>query len=347
MRDILDLCVKMDVFADRLYQGLARDCTEPELAAFFARMSEDEAQHTDWWQGLLDAWEQGLLPDLVNDTSKLTERLNGLYAELETIDLDSLGSLDIEQMLALATRVEFFMIDPVFGELIDLTEPAQAGRRHAIYQVHVQRLVNEISRRYPADSLAALLATSLTRAWSDTMRLSAYATHDPLTGLYNRRALHTHLPQWAAWSARYGHPLTVLLIDIDHFKGVNDRHGHLMGDLALRAVAAALREGVRSSDLVVRYGGDEFAVIAPETSEAESLDLSARLLESVRAISLTAPDGDALRFTVSVGCAVSDHAAGSPPRSVQSLLAAADQSLYAAKQRGRDCAGGCVLLGNA
>ncbi len=347
MREILDLCVKMDVFADRLYQTLARDCTQPDLAAFFARMAEDEAQHTEWWQGLLDAWESGLLPDLVNDTTGLIERLTNVYAELEEIDFDTLGSLDIEQMLALAARVEFFMIDPVFGELIELTEPAQAGRRHAIYQVHVQRLVSEISSRFPEGSLAAALASSLTRAWTDTMRLSAYATHDPLTGLYNRRALYTHLPQWTAWSARYGHPLAVLLVDIDHFKLVNDRYGHLMGDVALQAVAAALREGVRASDLVIRYGGDEFAVIAPETGEAECAELGTRLLESVRTIELTTESGETLDFTVSVGSVISHDAAGSGVRSVESLLTAADQSLYVAKQSGRDCAGASVLLSSA
>lgn len=347
MREILDLCVKMDVFADRLYQVLARDCPEPELAAFFARMAEDEAQHTDWWGGLLDAWEHGLLPDLVNDTTGLTRRLTEVYAELETIDLDSLGSLDIEQMLALAAKVEFFMIDPVFGELIELTEPARAGTRHTAYQAHVQRLVSEISRRFPADSLAAVLATSLTRAWNDTMRLSAYATHDSLTGLHNRRALLTHLPQWTAWSARYGHPLAVLHIDVDRLKRLNDRYGHAMGDAALQAIAAALREGVRNSDLVVRVGGDEFAVIAPETAEAECAELCTRVLESVRSIVITAPNGDALELTVSVGSVVSHDAAGSEPRSVESLLATADQSLYAAKQAGRNRAGASILFQSA
>ncbi len=347
MREILDLCVKMDIFADRLYQTLARDCTEPALASFFAHMAEDEAQHTQWWQGLLDAWESGLLPDLVNDTTGLIERLTKVHDELEAIDFDSLGSMGVEQMLALATQVEFFMIDPVFGELIDLTEPAQAGKRHAVYQAHVQRLVNEISHRFPQDSLAAVLASSLTRAWTDTTRLSTYATHDPLTALYNRRALYTHLPQWTAWSARYGHPLSVLLVDIDHFKQVNDRHGHLMGDVALQAVAAAMRAGVRASDLVVRYGGDEFAVIAPETGEADCADLCTRLLESVRTIQLSTESGEILDFTVSIGSVISHDPAGSAARSVESLLTAADQSLYAAKQSGRNRAGASVLFERA
>jgi diguanylate cyclase (GGDEF)-like protein len=344
MREILELCVKMDRLADELYQTLARDCREPELAALFARLAKDEAEHTGWWKGLLAAWDRGLLPELVNDTAGLVERLSGLYAEFQTIDFDTLGTLSAEQMLALAARVEFFMIDPVFSELIELTEPAHAGKRHTVYQVHVQRLVTEISSRYPEDSLAGLLATSLTRAWSDTMRLSAYATHDPLTGLYNRRALHTHLPQWAAWSARYGHPLTVLLVDIDFFKDVNDRFGHATGDRALREIATAMDERVRASDLVIRYGGDEFAVIAPETGLAEYGELCTRVLDAVRAVTLDTDGDETLRFTVSIGGAVTHDAAGSPPQRLESLLAAADQSLYSAKQTGRDRAGTPIAL---
>lgn len=347
MRDILDLCVKLDVFAERLYRALARSCTEPELRAFFSRMAEDEEQHTGWWRSLLDAWEHGLLPDLVSDTRELADRLTGVYAELETIDVEALDALGVEEALALSAKVEFFMIDPVFGELIELTEPAQAGERHSAYHSHVQLLVNEIAKRFPPGSLASLLATSLSRSWADTLHLAAFATHDPLTGLLNRRVLYTHLPQWAAWSARYGHPLAVLLVDVDHFKRVNDLHGHTMGDVALQSIAAALREGVRASDLVVRYGGDEFAVIAPETTEAECAELCERMLESVRSISFTTTTGDTLRFTVSVGSVVSHDAAGSPPRRVEGLLAAADQSLYSAKQSGRDRSGTSAVFGSA
>ncbi|MEA5076086.1 MAG: diguanylate cyclase [Coriobacteriia bacterium] len=344
MRGILELCVKMDRLADDLYQTLARDCPEPELAALFARLAEDEAEHTGWWEGLLTAWDRGLLPDLVNDTSGLVERLAGLYEEFETIELSALGTLSAEQMLALAARVEFFMIDPVFGELIELTEPGQAEKRHTVYQAHVQRLVNEIAQRYPADSLAGLLATSLARAWTDNMRLATFATHDSLTGLYNRRALRTHLPQWAAWSARYGHPLTVLLVDIDFFKDVNDRFGHATGDRALREIATAMDAGVRASDLVIRYGGDEFAVIAPETGIAEYDELCARVLDAARAVCVDTDSGETLRFTVSIGGAVTHDAAGSPPRRLEAMLAAADQSLYAAKQTGRDRAGTPIAL---
>lgn len=336
MREILQLCVKMDEHAERLYAELASVCAEPELRNTFQQLGRDEAEHTGWWQQLVDAWEQGLLPDLVNDTDELTERLETLRRELEVIGTEHLERLSIDGMLALAARLEFYMIDPVFSELIDLTEPASAERRHASYQSHLQRLVDAISRHHTPDSLAGLLATTLSRTWRDNLRLAVYATHDMLTGLYNRRALETHLPQWAAWSARYGHALAVLLIDIDHFKAVNDTFGHADGDRALQAVAVALRKATRASDLVLRYGGDEFAVIAPETDAAEYAELCGRINATIRELDVRSTTGVRIPLSVSIGGAVAQDPAGSAPRRIEGLLAAADRSLYAAKSDGRD-----------
>jgi len=338
VRAILELCVMMDRHAEELYAGLASVCPDPGLAVTFEQLRRDEAEHTGWWEGLLSAWEQGLLPDLVNDTDELKERLQLLHEELDLIRTEQLEKLPIDGMLAFAARLEFFMIDPVFGELIDLIEPARADRRHAAYQAHLQRLVDAISEHYPTESLAGLLAATLSRTWRDNLRLAIYATHDTLTGLYNRRALQTHLPQWAAWSARYGHPLSVMLIDVDRFKTVNDTFGHAEGDKALQAVAHALREATRASDLVIRYGGDEFAVIAPETDSDEYFELCSRITETVRDLDVRTDAGAPIPLSVSVGGVVAKDPAGSPQRRVEGLLASADQSLYAAKTSGRNCA---------
>lgn len=339
MREILELCVELDQRAERLYAELASVAPEPDLRETFTQLGKDEAEHTGWWTSLLEAWELGLLPDVVNDTGSLIERLGALRDELAAIDMEQLGALTKDGMLALAARLEFSMIDPVFNELIDLTEPGRAEHRRTAYQLHLQRLIDAIGAYYKPGSLPSLLAVMLSRTWRDNLRLAVFATHDMLTGLYNRRALHSHLPQWTAWSARYGHPLALLLIDVDGFKQVNDRYGHAEGDRALKAVASALRSATRASDLVIRYGGDEFAVIAPETDTDEYRDLCTRITDTVRDLGIATERGVPMNLTVSVGGVVAKDPPGSPQRRIETLLAAADQSLYEAKTSGRNCAG--------
>lgn len=344
MREILELCVELDERAEQLYAGLSAVAPDERLATTFRELGRDEAEHTSWWGGLLEAWEAGLLPDVVNDTESLIERLETLRSDLSGVDMAHLQSLNRDEMLALAARLEFSMIDPVFNELIDLMEPARAEHRHTAYKLHLQRLIDAISMHYEPGSLASLLASTLSRTWRDNLRLAVFATHDVLTGLYNRRALHSHLPQWTAWSARYGHPLTVLLIDVDGFKRVNDTFGHSEGDKALRAVSSALRSATRASDFVIRYGGDEFAVIAPETDVAEYKELCQRITDTVAGLEVATESGDRIPLTVSVGGVVAKDPPGSPQRRIESLLAAADQSLYEAKTSGRNCVGTPALV---
>lgn len=344
MRKILATCVELDTLAASTYRTLAAYCQDAALAETFERLAAEEEQHVEWWRELLDAWDQGLIPDVVNDPERLLDELLRVREDVTAAVPADVTSLTPAQMVEIAAHLEFFMLDPVFAELLELTEPGRTGHHREAYAHHIERLVSAIETNTSTDSLARFLARVLKRALRDNVALAAYATHDPLTGLFNRRGLISHLRQWVSWAYRYSRPLVVLLVDVDEFKRVNDEHGHAVGDAALQCIAEALRESTRESDLIARYGGDEFAIVAPETDAEEYATLSHRILTSVRTIHCPDWDGLPVSLTVSVGGAVLTPRGAHSDRVIDIVLAGADSSLYEAKSSGRDRAGWPVLV---
>ena len=162
--------------------------------------------------------------------------------------------------------------------------------------------------------------------------LRQLATRDALTSLLNRRAFDTLLSEEIDRARRLGHPLTLVLLDLDHFKTINDTHGHPAGDAVLAASARLLESEVRSIDRVARIGGEEFAVLLMETAGVDGLAVAQRLVEAMRARPVTVVDGVTLTYTVSAGVA----GLSAQGEAETGLMASADKALYAAKRGGRD-----------
>lgn len=158
---------------------------------------------------------------------------------------------------------------------------------------------------------------------------------DPLTGLYNRRYLERELANEFKRAKRYRRPLSVLMLDVDHFKKVNDEYGHRVGDKVLAALADILKANVREADVVARYGGEEIVVIATETPAKGAADLAERLRKAVaRSALVTLEDVEksSIHATVSIGVADADSRMGD----ADSLIRAADTAMYLAKSAGRN-----------
>jgi len=164
-------------------------------------------------------------------------------------------------------------------------------------------------------------------------QLEALAITDPLTGLANRRRLMSRLDEEVSRAQRYKTPLSVVMIDIDHFKQVNDTHGHAMGDAVLRNIGAMLKSCVRTTDLAARYGGEEFTLVLPHTDVPAALQVAENLRIRFSEIEHQL-DGVTLRKTASMGIAARDGQ-GEVPQA-EDLLKYADEALYHAKQNGRN-----------
>jgi diguanylate cyclase (GGDEF)-like protein len=162
-------------------------------------------------------------------------------------------------------------------------------------------------------------------------QLAAAARTDPKTGLLNATAWQREADAEVARALRMAAPLALLLVDVDHFKRVNDSHGHLVGDEVLRALAAELRQQVRESDVVGRFGGEEFTVLLPRTDTAGACLIAERLRSSAGSLSIAAADAR-IQVTVSIGISV----LGQHGSDLFELLAAADLALYRAKDAGRN-----------
>jgi diguanylate cyclase (GGDEF)-like protein len=344
MREILESCVRVDELAEAAYLDMQRRCTDPLIASMCGQMASEEASHIQWWRELLESWDEGLLPDVWAASESALQGLNDTIAELERFAASGDGPLDAETVLTTAARIEFFALDPVFAELLELAEPGIARSRHDAYGNHVHRLIEALEKTFSPDTLAGFLARILRRAELDNRALSRYATHDPLTGLGNRRALAAQAQQWASWAARYGSAVSILLIDVDEFKRVNDVWGHAVGDRVLTSVTEAICSTIRSADLVARYGGDEFVILAPELEPDGARVLADRLVRAIHDLKIDADGSSYVSITVSVGIATVFDPPDSEPRPLDVMLAAADRSLYAAKREGRDRAGDPVVL---
>lgn len=167
----------------------------------------------------------------------------------------------------------------------------------------------------------------------ENVRLHRVAVTDPLTGAYNREFLASRMPTEIETAVERERTLSIAMVDIDHFKSVNDRYGHTVGDAVLAEIAQRLRSAIRTGDMLVRYGGEEFLVLLPKAGAERAAEVGHRMRERVIEAPVDTGNGTLLDITVSVGVA---ELRTRPVEAMAELIARADAALYAAKANGRN-----------
>lgn len=184
-----------------------------------------------------------------------------------------------------------------------------------------------VTKPFQYEELAARIFSLLRR----TMIFSQLAFRDPLTGIFNRRYFDNQMQLELKRIERFPAPISIAFIDIDRFKLVNDTYGHSIGDLVLQAMAHTLQENVRSTDLVARFGGEEFVIIFPNTTARQAAELIQGILNKIRRSPITEHEGQAYNITFSAGIAQ-----WQPCSDVQKWIKSADDTMYKAKEQGRN-----------
>jgi len=191
--------------------------------------------------------------------------------------------------------------------------------------------------RFVAEELELLtLVGRLVASVFDNARLFGSATYEGLTGLYRREKILEILDREWGRSQRYDRPLAIAIADLDHFKSINDRHGHLTGDLVLKRVASELQHLIREPDFLGRFGGEEFLMVLPEGTREGARQFAEKVRQRIEALQIQIDRGEPIRVTLSIGVASRDEVQGETRTRSRALIAAADAALYEAKNRGRN-----------
>lgn len=223
-------------------------------------------------------------------------------------------------------RGHLTVLNPSDNETVLLLGPPKSG---GVLGIGAPGLAILILFLVAAVALAWALARTLTRLHQ---RVAEQAVTDPLTGLWNRRYMAQTLDREVSRAIRFDHSISLIILDVDDFKEINDRQGHMQGDIVLEKVSDVVREATRSIDVAARYGGDELALILVETGREGAILLAERLGEQMRDTEVPLRDGGSMAVTISVGVATIPDSA----EDLASLVDAADRALLRAKREGKN-----------
>ncbi len=334
------------------YSALCAGAGAGDNAALLAQERERfDADHTDVGAWLARRWN---LPDYLVEAIAASEledaedpflrciQASGAIADLW---LAPAGENDAERALACARtdsctgRGEEALAEVLSLLAVSLPEISTLFEVRIEQPLHLQAISDEARELLILRNLRQIQDASQShqeaQATEERMRqLSEQARRDPLTGVYNRLHMEEVLEQ--EFAAAGLHPLTVALVDLDDFKKINDRFGHLVGDQVLRQFAQTVQRTLRSTDLIARYGGEEFLLVLNYSSESSARQVLQRLLEEVSRTPMAIVDGQPVFTTFSAGIATHNGEPENRFESVHELLQAADDVLYGAKREGRN-----------
>ena len=331
MLEIVERCLAADRKAVQAYGRLEELCDDPGLKRDLAQLVREECVHVSFWEGLRRVAAASPLPPLFDAPEEIIADLDRIAPVADGLLEACERSRSATDALILTYRFEMHLLHPAFELLFDaLRGYAGDDAPDPAYAGHIQHVVDMLSRHGAASPALQLLGETLAILWKRNRVLALQATHDPLTGLLNRRGFFELARRQAFLAQRTGSRLGLIVLDLDDFRRVNDLHGHAGGDQALRQAARVLAARVRASDAAARFGGEEFVLVLAAPDEGATRAVAEALRRGVEELR---PLGRLL--TASFGVAEATMGPD-PAASLDALLRQADDALYAAKREGKN-----------
>jgi diguanylate cyclase (GGDEF)-like protein len=329
--DILNLCLAGDSKALLIYSKFAGLSKKKELKSFWKQMSASEETHCGYWRKLIKLAKDNALPQLFEQPFKVKEELAAIQEKVEEMLVQSQQVKDNNYMFLIAYRLEFYLLHPAFMTFLHFLEtlPDQESPVDE-YHDHLTSFIDALNKHGLEKPELKLLGETIQRLWKDNSTLAVMSSTDSLTGIYNRRGMFDALLPLIYLAQRKKLAIGVMIVDIDGFKKINDKHGHLEGDKVLVWVADQLKSHIRVSDVIGRYGGEEFLLYFSDVN----INFLQTIAEKLRKL-VEADSRKKIPVTVSIGAA-GGLLGENIEEDLQTMIKKADESLYKAKAAGKN-----------
>ena len=335
MTEIIRLCQSISENASKIYENLSQNAQNEDLTAFWRKFHKDALHQLSYWAKLLSYAENGEIPQVLEHPGESFEELSTIHTNTVKLLKRAKGTNEIEKAFLMAFKLEFYLIHPAIETLFKYLKPFFNEPTPLVnYNFKINTLFDGLYKHGLVTMELELLGETLHRLWKENIKMAIQSNSDSLTGILNRRGIFNSIIPLSHLAQRNNSNIGIMMIDIDNFKKVNDKYGHRYGDDVLKFVTKTIKSNLRTSDILGRYGGEEFFVFL---SSVES-DSIGKVGEKIRSSIEQADDNEA-GITISIGMAqgrIHGMKEVEIGQEIDELINRADEKLYEAKETGRN-----------
>jgi diguanylate cyclase (GGDEF)-like protein len=331
MTKIVEQCLTIDKNCSKIYQKLSQKAETKDMKSFWKTIDSADERHADNWNKLLNWANKGMLPLVFDKPTNVLEELKAINSKVNEMIKRSAYVHEIKKAFLIAFKLEFYLLHPAFETLSQYLRTLSDEKTPVdVYGAKINKLF-EALYKYDLVSLELeLLGETIYRLWKENKRMAIQSNYDALTEVLNRRGLFNAIKPLSHLAQRNKNNIAIMMIDIDRFKNINDEFGHQFGDEVLRYVARTIKSNIRGSDILGRYGGEEFLVLLSSVEPQSLYEVGEKIRRTVE-------KGNKNRGGVTISIGSSQAQIRSVvDKELEALINKADEKLLEAKKRGRN-----------